>query len=224
MNASGVLLNVRGAAYHDVRGLAAMRCRIVQQASEVIEMNIHRYSVGMAILLSLSGMTAQAADSEAGKSRAVVCQGCHGSAGVSSSPMWPSLAGQTALYLESQLQKFKAGERKNASMNPIAEELSESDIQNLAAYFASLPVKSVGGDKALAEQGKAKAAMCMGCHGDKLQGKGQFARLAGQQPSYLERQLKAFKNGERKAGPMNALAQNLSDEDIKALAAYLASL
>ena len=219
-----MLLNEGEAAYHGARRPATVASRIVQQASEVIEMNIHHSRLGFVVFLSACSMMAQAADIEAGKGRAAVCQGCHGSAGVSSSPMWPSLAGQTAAYLESQLKKFKVGERTNATMNPMAEELSDSDIQNLAAYFASLPGKSAGGDKALVEQGKAKAAMCMGCHGEKLQGKGQFARLAGQQSSYLERQLKAFKNGERKAGPMNALAQSLDDEDIKALAAYLASL
>lgn len=187
-------------------------------------MNIQHYALGVVVLVSVCNMTAQAADIEAGKARAAGCQGCHGSAGISSSAMWPDLAAQTTAYLESQLKKFKAGERKNAMMNPMAENLSDGDMQNLAAYFASLPAKAAGGDAALVTQGKPKAAMCMGCHGEQLQGKGQFARLAGQHPQYLEKQLKAFKSGERKAGPMNALAQSLSDEDIKALAAYLGTL
>ena len=187
-------------------------------------MNISYRQLGLVVFLSVNSLLARAVDIEAGKGRATACQGCHGVAGVSSNPLWPNLAGQTAAYLESQLKKFKLGERKNATMNAMAEDLTETDIQNLAAYFASLPSKSAGADKALAAQGESKATMCMGCHGGKLQGKGQFPSLAGQQPDYLAKQLRTFKNGERKAGPMNAMAQNLNDDDIKALAAYLGSL
>lgn len=198
--------------------------RIVQQASEVIEMNTNNYKVGLAIIICLLGVEVQAADVNAGKTAAAVCQGCHGSAGVSSSAMFPSLAGQTASYLESQLKRFKSGERDNATMKAMAQGLSDSDIQNLAAYFASLPGKSAGGDAKLAQVGKEKAAMCMGCHGAKLQGNGQFPKLAGQHPQYLAKQLQDFKSGSRKGGAMGPLAQGLSDDDIQALAAYLGSL
>lgn len=187
-------------------------------------MNHSHYEIGLAIILSLSAAASQAADADAGKTRSAICQGCHGAAGVSNGGVFPNLAGQTAAYIGTQLKKFKTGERESATMTSIAEDLSDADIQNLAAYYARLPGKSAGGDGALAKAGKDKAAMCMGCHGDKLQGNGQFPKLAGQQPQYLEKQLRNFKNGARKAGHMNAVAQGLSEDDIKALVAYLGSL
>lgn len=180
--------------------------------------------IGFTLILGLFCAGAQAADINAGKARAAACVGCHGEGGVSKSPMWPSLAGQTASYLESQLKKFKSGERNNATMNAMAADLDDADIQNLAAYFARQPGKSAGGDANLAKQGKEKAAMCMGCHGEKMQGNGQFPKLAGQHPQYVIKQMQAFKSGERKGGPMNAMAGNLSEDDIKALAAYIGSL
>ena len=187
-------------------------------------MNHYYYKIGFALFLSLSATAALAADASAGKAQSAVCQGCHGSAGISNGGLFPSLAGQTAAYIEAQLKKFRSGERDSATMKSIAEDLSDAEIQNLAAYYASLPSKSAGGDAALAKTGKDKATMCMGCHGEKFQGNGQFPKLAGQQPQYLQKQLQNFKSGARKGGPMSAMAQNLSEEDMKALAAYLGSL
>lgn len=187
-------------------------------------MNAKHYKIGFAGLLWLFAASANAADVNAGKSKAAVCQGCHGSAGISNNPMWPNLAGQTATYTAAQLNKFKSGARDNPTMKAIAEGLNEADIQNLAAYFASLPAKSAGGDAALAKTGKDKTTACLGCHGEKLLGLGQFPRLAGQHPQYLAKQLSDFKNGTRDASAMNAVAKTLSDDDIKAIAAYLGSL
>lgn len=187
-------------------------------------MNKRDFKMGFTFLLTLFVMPTQAADINAGKSKAAACMGCHGSNGVSSNSMWPSLAGQTSAYLENQLKHFKSGQRENSTMNAMAKDLSDADIQNLAAYFASLPGKSAGGDAASAEKGKEKAAMCMGCHGQDLKGNGQFPKLAGQHPKYLAKQLNDFKNGDRKAGAMNAIAKSLSDDDIKVLSEYLGSL
>lgn len=187
-------------------------------------MNDKNYKIGFILLLWLFVANVNAADINAGKSRSAVCQSCHGVDGNSQNPLWPNLAGQNSAYLEAQLHNFKSGLRNNAMMTPIAQGLSDADIQNLAAYFASIPAKAAGGDPVLAKQGKDKTAMCMGCHGEKLQGQGLFPKLAGQQTLYLVKQLHDFKSGERKAGPMNAFAQGLADEDIKAIAAFLASL
>lgn len=187
-------------------------------------MNTYNNKIGFAVLLWLFAAFANAADINAGKNSSTTCQGCHGNAGVSNNPMWPSLAGQPALYIEAQLNKFKSGARDNPTMKSMVAALSDAEIQNLAAYFASLPAKSAGGDATLAKSGKDKTAMCMGCHGEKLQGQGQFPRLAGQHTQYLSKQLNDFKTGTRKAGTMNAVAKNLSEDDIKAIAAYLASL
>lgn len=187
-------------------------------------MNYSIPKIAIILLSSLVLGSSYAADINAGKSKAMICAGCHGSDGVSKSPMFPSLAGQTSLYLDNQLRHFRDGSRDNPTMNGVAKDLKDNDIENLAAYFASLTSKSAGGDAALAELGKAKAGMCMGCHGNKLQGNGPMPKLAGQQPQYINKQLSDFKSGSRKAGQMNAIAKSLSDEDIKALAEYAGSL
>ncbi|WKJ91378.1 c-type cytochrome [Methylomonas montana] len=189
-------------------------------------MNNKYHKIKYIVMLGLFAASANAADINAGKTSAAACQGCHGAAGISSSPLWPSLAGQSAIYIESQLNKFRTGQRDNDVMKPIAAGLSENDIQNVAAYYASLHGKSAagGGDANLIKQGKDKAGMCLGCHGNNAQGMGMVPKLAGQQAPYLAKQLTDFKKGARKAPQMNAMAQSLSEEDIKALAAYLGSL
>lgn len=103
----------------------------------------------MALLAMLAANpVAQAADIEAGKARAsTVCAACHGGNGVSVAASIPNLAGQKAGYLTSQLQAFKAGERKNDLMNAIANQLGDEDIENVATFFASLPGAAVSSTK-----------------------------------------------------------------------------
>jgi len=79
-----------------------------------------------------------AGDIEAGKTKSAVCAACHGAAGISASPLWPNLAGQKEAYLVKQIKAFKSGERKDPSMVPMVVGLTDSDIDNLAAYYASL--------------------------------------------------------------------------------------
>lgn len=165
-----------------------------------------------------------AADTAAGEQKAATCVGCHGQKGNSTNAQWPNLAAQQSTYLANQLKAFKAGDRTNPMMQPMAANLNNEDISNLAAYFASQTPAKAGGDPALAKSGASKAGMCLGCHGATAQGNGQFPRLAGQHPEYLEQQLKAFKEGSRKSGPMQAIIANLSEADFKALAAYFGSL
>lgn len=92
----------------------------------------------LATALSVSAFGALAGDIAAGKARSMSCAGCHGANGISNSPMWPNLAGQKEAYLASQLQMYKDGRRANAMMSPMAKGLSDADIANLAAYYASL--------------------------------------------------------------------------------------
>jgi cytochrome c553 len=180
----------------------------------------------LALAISFSGLalTTHAADVNAGKEKAQMCAGCHGTQGVSNNPQWPSLAGQTAVYIAAQLNAFKSGSRDNGSMKGIAGSLNDTDITNLAAYFASLKPKSAGGDTALAKTGKDKVGMCLGCHGNNAQGQAAFPRLAGQHPAYLTKQLSDFKSGQRKGGPMGAMVGSLSEQDMQEIAAYLGSL
>jgi cytochrome c553 len=92
-----------------------------------------------ALSLLLPLKMAHAADVEAGKAKAAVCAACHGSNGISVIPDYPNLAGQKMKYLQSAIKAYRDGERKNAIMSPMATGLTDADVANLAAYFASLP-------------------------------------------------------------------------------------
>ena len=96
-----------------------------------------KLSLAMAATV-LMAAPAFAGDVAAGKAKAVMCAACHGAEGVSAVPMYPNLAGQKELYIVKQLKDFKAGNRKDPIMAPMAMGLSDDDIANLAAYFASL--------------------------------------------------------------------------------------
>lgn len=81
---------------------------------------------------------AVAADIAAGKAKSAMCAACHGANGISAIDMYPNLAGQKKGYTVSQLKAFKSGTRKNPIMGPMSMGLSDADIDNLAAYYASL--------------------------------------------------------------------------------------
>ncbi|MGZ8947165.1 MAG: c-type cytochrome [Methylococcaceae bacterium] len=182
-------------------------------------------SLPVSVLLAcIWTVSASAADITAGEQKAANCMGCHGPKGKSSSAQWPNLAAQQSTYIVSQLNAFKTGTRNNPMMQSMAANLSDDDINNLAAYYSSQPPVSAGGDPNLAKSGQTKASMCLGCHGASAEGNGQFPRLAGQHPDYLVKQLSSFKEGVRKNGHMQAIAGTLSEVDMKALAAYFGSL
>ena len=87
---------------------------------------------------SLFATSSFAADIAAGKAKSATCAACHGANGISAIPMYPNLAGQKELYLVKQLKAFRDGTRKDPVMAPMAAPLSDADIANLSAYFASL--------------------------------------------------------------------------------------
>ena len=91
-----------------------------------------------ALLTALLTTTAHGGCIECGKARAVACAGCHGPDGISTVPTYPNLAGQKKGYLVMTLKGFRDGSRKNTIMNPMAKSLTDADIENLAAYYASL--------------------------------------------------------------------------------------
>lgn len=90
--------------------------------------------LSMALLLS----PVSAGDVEKGKSKSEMCAGCHGENGISVSPIIPNLAGQKEVYLASAIKEYKSGSRKNGMMSPIAQSISDDDIDDIAAYFSSL--------------------------------------------------------------------------------------
>jgi cytochrome c553 len=95
----------------------------------------------LSIVFAAAGLISQpilAADIAAGKSKAVMCAACHGNNGISMIPMYPNLAGQKEQYLVLQMKAFRDGERKNMVMAPMAAGLSDTDIANISAYYASL--------------------------------------------------------------------------------------
>ena len=87
---------------------------------------------------ALFAFQASAGDIEAGKAKSAVCAACHGGNGISQIPMYPNLAGQKEQYLAIQMKAFRDKERNNMVMSPMAAGLSDDDIANLAAYYASL--------------------------------------------------------------------------------------
>ena len=91
-----------------------------------------------AVALTAAANVAVAGDVAAGKAKSATCAGCHGADGISAVPTYPNLAGQKEAYLIVTLKGFRDGTRKNATMNPMAKPLSDADIENLAAFYASL--------------------------------------------------------------------------------------
>ncbi|MET0969568.1 MAG: c-type cytochrome [Tardiphaga sp.] len=184
----------------------------------------------LAFLLTAS--IAHAADPAAVKEKAEACAACHGDNGISQTENIPSLAGQPDLFLQWQLIFFRAGTRKSEVMQPMAEGLDNTDVRNLGGYFASLtPPKATTPDDnpGLSEKGKQAAAgrRCASCHTDSFAGTKAVARIAGQREDYLVKALRDYKSGARSGGAMAAMAEvayPLSDEEITALAHYLAHL
>ena len=184
-----------------------------------------------ALALALMSVSVQAADLEAGKAKAELCAGCHGENGVSQTENIPSLAGQQDKFVQWQLVFFRAGTRKNEAMKPIVDQLTNEDIRNLGAYFASLtPAKAPpDNDPDLSRKGAEAAAgrRCASCHLDSYAGTKGVARLAGQREEYLVKALHDYKSGQRVGGSQAAMtdvAYPLSAEEITALAHYLAHL
>ena len=91
--------------------------------------------------ITILGGLVQAADIEAGKAKSAACAACHGGEGISPTPVWPNLAGQKEQYLAAQLMAFRDGARQNAQMSPMAANLTDEDVANLAAYYSSLGCK-----------------------------------------------------------------------------------
>ena len=91
-----------------------------------------------AALLSVNAAAVFAGDAAAGKSKSATCAACHGQNGISPNDLWPNLAGQKAGYLVAQMKAFRDGQRANPMMAPMAAPLSDADIDDLAAFYASL--------------------------------------------------------------------------------------
>jgi len=168
-----------------------------------------------------------------GKDRALLCNQCHGEDGNSTKPGVPNLAAQNPVYLLNQIERFSDGRRKNFVMNALSKNFSQDDKENLAIFYASMKVNTTKTNLQLANKGQSiYVKQCGSCHGKRGAGKSDYARLAGQKTHYVEMTLRGFrdnlknsdKQANRKSNLMELITKELSDDDIKALAAYVAQL
>ncbi len=189
-----------------------------------------------------------AGDETLGKQKSAACIGCHMADGNSVNPEWPKLSGQIPGYLAKQLLAFKNGSRNNEIMGPLAKSISETDIYDLAKYYASQKRTLGTADPQLLAKGEqlykkgifyTQITACIGCHGMHGEGNEDWQiRLAvppavlapaigGQHAVYLARQLKAFRSGVRGndvGKVMQHIAAQMSDEQIDAVAEYITQL
>jgi cytochrome c553 len=196
--------------------------------------------VAFSVAIPVAAMAAEG-NPAAGKARAEAagCFACHGVDGVATEEGLatdknvPNLAGQPDLYLQFQLVFFRKGVRKNEVMNAMAEQLSDDDLRNVSAYFASLPAPNLPAPPDTAPEdtelgGKvAQAIHCTNCHGDHFEGVDNIARLAGQRQDYVYAALRDFKSGARTstgAAGMAEVVYPLGDLEMKALAHYVSRL
>lgn len=172
---------------------------------------------------------------------ATACIACHGPQGAGNAAAgYPRLSMLNADYLSAQLRAYQQGTRTNPIMQPIAKALSDAEIEAVAEYYAgktsevpapeTVDTELLHQGEELALQGAWKQTIpaCVSCHGPGGNGVGtHFPALAGQHAAYIEGQIQAWKNGQRSNDPnqlMEVVAQRLSEAQIKAVAAYFASL
>lgn len=179
-------------------------------------------------------------DAKAGEGKAAVCGACHGADGNSAVAMYPKLAGQNESYIVRQLGQFKSGKRMNPIMMPFASTLSEQDMHDVGAYFASKQATPGQTDDAYVKRGqqlfragdeKLGVPACMACHGPSGRGMAgaAYPQLSGQWADYVGAKLNEWRSGttwgdDDHAKVMPTIAKRLSDDDIAALASYAQGL
>jgi cytochrome c553 len=163
-----------------------------------------------------------------GRDRTVLCNTCHGENGIAVKPVTPNLAGQNPVYIVDQFQRYGDGRRNDYWMSNLAKTLNVEDKIKIALYFSDMEMKpSGGGHPELLLQGEHLfKTICANCHGADGRGQEGYARLAGQRFDYVVKMLKEFRDrtGKRINIWMTGVAIRLSDQDIDAVATYLANL
>jgi len=200
---------------------------------------------------AFSSVSLASGSAEAGQAKAAVCMGCHGADGNSLMAMYPKIAGQGESYLIKQLQDFKSGVRPSAMMVGFVAALSEEDMSDLAAYFASQAISenTAKSDAATIELGRkiymggkkdTQTTACIACHGPKGLGipSANFPAVGAQYAEYTVQQLIAFRQSSINLqtgssdlarendyeGMMRNVAKSLTNVEIEALAQYIAGL
>lgn len=177
-------------------------------------------------------------DVASGQAKAAVCAACHGGDGKALQATYPNLAGQHASYIAKQLTDYREGNRNNVLMSGQAANLSDEDIQDLAAFYSSMSkIQGVASEENLDEgmniyRGgitSAGVAACSACHGPDGNGNGPAAwpMVSGQNAEYTADQLRYFRSSERANDPaemMRGVAKRMTDAEIAAVANYIAGL
>lgn len=181
---------------------------------------------------------------EAGALKVATCTACHGPNGNSTTPVWPKIAGQNAVYIAEQLQLFKAGVRVNPDMLKIVSTLAPKDIDSVAVYFQAQTPVGGEADASMWQAGEnlyrfgdptREIPACTACHGPVGRGNAvaDYPALRAQFADYVTKQLNDFASGARYSGAksgapssrngemMATIAKRLKSEDIKELAAYI---
>ncbi|WP_061238962.1 cytochrome c [Ectopseudomonas composti] len=200
---------------------------------------MNKVLVSLLLTLGLTGVAQAAGDAEAGQGKVAVCGACHGADGNSPAPNFPKLAGQGERYLLKQLHDIKSGNRQVVEMTGLLDNLSDQDMADIAAYFASQKMSVGAADPKLVKRGeelfrggKLEEGMpsCIGCHspnGAGLAAAG-FPHLGGQHAQYVAKQLTDFREGNRTndgdAMIMRSIAAKLSNKDIEAVSSFIQGL
>lgn len=179
-------------------------------------------------------------DASAGETKAAVCAACHGPGGNATDPQYPKLAGQNEAYTARQLVQFKTQQRVDPVMFGFAVTLSQQDMHDLGAFFATQDAVSGVADEALVERGQQLwrggdaelgVPACMACHGPDGRGMAgaAYPALAGQWASYVEAKFAEWRDGktwgsDTAASIMPEIAQRLSAGDIAAVSSYIEGL
>lgn len=168
-------------------------------------------------------------DPEAGRIKTETCLGCHGIPNYTNVyPTYnvPKIGGQHAERIVAALRAYRSGDRQHPTMSAQAASLSDQDIEDIAAFLASVELSGTsepprGGD---VEAGREKAQTCAGCHGPEGRSPNpMYPVLAGQYADYLVHALKSYQSGQRRDPIMSGLAAPLTEEDMKDLAAWFAA-
>lgn len=193
----------------------------------------------LVVSLGVTGLAFAKGDANAGKAKTATCTACHGATGVSVVPTYPNLAGQGERYLIKQMKEIKSGVRSVPEMAPFTRDLTDQDIEDIAAFYASQTAPKGAADPAMVELGaklfrhgdsNRQIPACSGCHsptgkGNSLAG---FPQIAGQHPTYTGKQLRDFREGVRvndgDSKTMRMIAQKLTNKEVDALASYISGL
>lgn len=200
---------------------------------------MNKVLVSLLLTLGITGLAHAAGNAEAGQGKVVVCGACHGADGNSAAPNFPKLAGQGERYLLKQLKDIKSGARPIVEMTGLLDNLSDQDLEDMSAYFASQQMSVGAADPKLVERGgelfrggKLAEGMpaCTGCHspnGAGLDAAG-YPQLGGQHATYIAKQLTDFREGNRTNDGdsmiMRSIAAKLSNKDIEAVSSFIQGL